>query len=194
MSWLCPYPRVPRKPRQEEAGAINHVVARGNNRHRTYVDDTDRQRYLALLAEVVRRQGWNCLAFCLMPNHMHLLVETPYPNLGEGLHALQGRYARAFNERHDRVGHVFQGRYRPTRVVSERQLHATVGYIALNPVSAGMCATPEEWPWSSHWAISTGDVPSWLGVSRLFELLDYGGDPATVYAEAVAARLEMATS
>jgi REP element-mobilizing transposase RayT len=182
---------VPRKPRQEEAGAIHHVYARGNNRHRTYVDDVDRRRYLALLAAVARDKGWNCLAYCLMPNHMHLLIETPQPNLGEGMHALQGEYARTFNVRHGRLGHVFQGRYRHVRISDDDHLATALGYIALNPVAAGLCSHPEDWPWSSHLATSCGEAPPWLAAERLFSLLSIGGDPKRQYAEIIAARLEL---
>jgi putative transposase len=182
---------VPRKPRQEEAGAIYHVYARGNNRHRTYVDDTDRQRYLALFARVIRQKGWNCLAYCLMPNHMHLLIETPEPNLGTGMHVLQGQYARGFNERHGRVGHVFQGRYRDVRITNDEHLVTALGYIVLNPVTANLCGSPDEWAWSSHIATSGGRTHPWLAVDRLFALLSAGStEPKSVYAEIISARIE----
>src|ERR687896_722074 len=102
---------MPRRPRQEVAGGINHVFARGNNRGHVFIDDTDRRAYLTTLGRVTRWKRWRCLAYCLMPNHVHLLLETPQANLGAGMQYLHGSYANEFNERHGRFGHVFQGRY-----------------------------------------------------------------------------------
>ena len=103
-----------------------------------------------MLAQAVRRQRWSCLAYCLMHNHIHLLVETPQPNLGAGMQRLHGLYAQTFNKRHKRCGHLFQGRYGGDRVRTDEQLLTAARYIALNPVEAGLCERPDEWPWSSH--------------------------------------------
>jgi putative transposase len=100
-----------RKPREETEGGIFHVFARGNRRQRIYLDDVDRRRYLRLLQTVVAEQRWRCLAYCLMENHVHLLVETPAANLAGGMQRLHGWYAESFNARHRHVGHLFQGRY-----------------------------------------------------------------------------------
>jgi putative transposase len=83
-----------------------------------------------------------------MTNHIHLLIETPRANLGDGMRWFHGRYGRYFNDRHDRVGHVFQGRYKAVRQVTDEQLLRTRAYIALNPVTAGLCGHPDEYPWS----------------------------------------------
>src|SRR3712207_7313843 len=127
---------MPRKPREEEPGAIHHVYARGNNRRLIYEDDRDRALYLAMLAAVVRRHEWHLLAYCLMDNHVHLLVETPRPNLGSGMQRLHGDYALLFNRRHERRGHLFQGRYGAKRVRDDAQLVTVLRYIADNPVEA----------------------------------------------------------
>ena len=87
--------------------AIHHVFARGNRRQRVFLDDDDRLAYLDLLGRAVGRLGWNCLAYCLMGNHVHLLVHTPEPNLGPGIGLLHSRYARWFNRRHDVEMHLF---------------------------------------------------------------------------------------
>jgi putative transposase len=76
---------VPRKPREEFPDAVHHAYARGVNRVVIFIDDADRERYLALLGKVVERHGWRCLAFCLMHNHVHLLIQTPKADLGRGL-------------------------------------------------------------------------------------------------------------
>src|SRR3954453_14176723 len=88
---------MPRSLRPELAGGIHHVYARGACRQPIFLDDLDRRRYLATVARVVQRMSWRCLSYCLMGNHMHLLIETPQPNLGRGMQRLHGTYAQGFN-------------------------------------------------------------------------------------------------
>jgi hypothetical protein len=102
-----------------------------------------------------------------MGNHNHLLIETPKPNLSEGMQYLQGRYAQGFNTRYEEVGHLFQGRYGAERVASDGQLWTASAYIARNPVKAGLCRAPREWPWSSYRFIQDGGGPPWLAAGRL---------------------------
>jgi REP-associated tyrosine transposase len=178
-----------RKPREEVTDGVFHVYARGNNKADIYLDDGDREAYVALLASVVGRCGWLCLAYCLMPNHLHLLIQTPRPNLGRGMQRLHGDYAQTFNVRHDRVGHLFQGRYGAVRVTDDEQLATTVGYIATNPVRAGLVKRPGAWPWGSHRALVGDDAaPAWLAADRLSELF-VGAFGAMTYAKLVADRL-----
>lgn len=165
------------------AGAIQHVYARGNDRQVIYRDDLDRRRYLAMLGSVVALKDWRCLAYCLMDNHAHLLIETPQPNLASGMQRLHGRYALFHNARYDRVGHLFQGRYGSVRMRSDAQLWTVARYIARNPVKAGFCEHPDEWPWSSHAATLGSGAPPWLDVGRLLSYIDSGGDPTERYAE-----------
>jgi putative transposase len=177
---------VARKPRNEFAGAVVHVYARGSRQQRIYVDDSDRRLYLALLGRAVRRQGWRCLAYCLMNNHVHLLLETPEPNLGRGVQQLHGVYAQRFNKRHGGSGHVFQGRYGAVAVRRDEQLLAVARYIALNPVEAGACRHAADWPWSSHAAVLRGGGPRWLDAPRLLGYFGAaGGDPRRRYEEYV---------
>jgi putative transposase len=165
---------MPRKPREEVEDGIHHVFARGNNREAIYRDDADREVYLTALRMTVTRAQWHCLAYCLMDNHMHLLIQTPKANLGPGMQRLHGLYARQFNDRYDRCGHVFQGRYRNKRVVADEQLWTVTRYIARNPVEAGLCAAAPDWRWSSHAAVLDGTAPPWLAAERL---LAYFGGP-----------------
>jgi REP-associated tyrosine transposase len=178
---------MPRRPREEEAGAIHHVYARGIDRRALFVDDIDRRRYLALLEHVVGSKRWRCLSYCLMGNHVHLMVETREPNLGRGMQVLHGDFAREINIRHDRSGHVFQGRYGSKRLRTEAHLWTTAAYIAANPVEAALAPTAEAWPWASHrYAAASGPAPLWLDAPRLFELFgSLGGDPRERYCELV---------
>jgi putative transposase len=179
-----------RKHREEVAGGVFHVYARGNKKADIYVDEVDWQEYVGLLGMTVLRHGWECFAYCLMPNHLHLLVRTPQPNLARGMQMLQGRYAQAFNKRHNVSGHVFQGRYGAVRVTDDAQLWTTVGYVATNPVAAGLVGDPAAWEWGSHRAVVTGAVPGWLALSELYGLLAgaNGGVGRRRYDELVAAR------
>lgn len=131
---------------------------------------------------------WGCLAYCLMDNHVHLLVEIAEPSLGAGIQRAHGLYAATFNQRHGRSGHVFQGRYGSVLVTRDEQLWAAIAYVVRNPVEAGLCASPRDWPWSSHAAVLNGIGPPWLDpadVLRCFEAV--GGDPRRRYAELTAA-------
>lgn len=172
--------------RAEEAGALYHVCARGAVRQDIFRDDADRRRYLDFLGRTVRWTSWHCLSYCLMNNHIHLLIETPRPNLADGMMRLHGRYAQWFNRRHELSGHVFQSRYSPVRVTDDRQMWTTLAYIVNNPVKAGFCASPEQWPWSSHAAILDDTAPAWLAETRLFAYLAaFGGDPRSRYRDLV---------
>jgi REP element-mobilizing transposase RayT len=178
---------MPRKPRPELAGGIFHVYARGNDRRELFLDSTDRRTYLRLLGQTTRAKRWRSLAYCLMPNHVHLLIETPDGNLAAGMHALHSPYAKAFNKRHGRTGHVFEKRYGAVPVTTDAYMLTVVRYIAMNPVSAGIVSRAADWTWSSHRGMS-GEVgsPSWLATSRLAELLSaWAPDGRSVYEELV---------
>ena len=175
---------MPRLPRQEVAGGVFHVYARGNDRRDLFLDQLDHERYLRLLARSVHHCRWGLLSYCLMSNHLHLLVETPETNLGKGMQQIHSPYAQAFNKRHGRCGHVFQGRYGAVSVTDDPQLITVVRYIARNPVSGGLAAHPDEWLWSSHRAVKDATVrPDWLAAPRLLELLSgWTADPLEAYA------------
>ena len=142
---------MPRRPRRDlpEVG-LYHVTSRGTNHCAIYLDDVDRKSFLTLLGSVVVRHEWICHAFCLMTNHYHLIVEAEQPDLSRGMHRLNGRYARLFNHRHGRDGHLFRGRYSVFVIDSQRRLEASCLYVLDNPVRAGLCNTASDWPWSGR--------------------------------------------
>ena len=149
--------------RLEFPGAIHHVTARGNARGAIFLDDEDRQRFLGCLGEVVTRFGWLCHAYCLMDNHYHLLIETPRGNLSAGMRQLNGVYTQRFDRRHDRVGHVFQGRFKAIVVDRDGYLLELCRYVVLNPVRAGVVKRIERYPWSSYPAtMGFAAAPAWL--------------------------------
>jgi REP element-mobilizing transposase RayT len=138
-----------RPPRVQIAGGIYHVTARGNGRQAICQDDDDRLRFLVIRDRVVRRYKWRLHAYCLMTNHFHLLLETPEPNLSAGMQRLNSAYATYFNMRFAHVGHLFQQRFASRLIESEEYFVEVLRYIAFNPVRAGLCEHPSDWPWSS---------------------------------------------
>jgi REP element-mobilizing transposase RayT len=175
-----------RKLREEVEGGIHHVYARGNDRRRIFLGEADRRLYLSILGRVSLRVRWSCLAYCLMDNHVHLLVETRQGNLGLGMQRLQGDYARSFNDRRGGSGHVFQGRFGSTLIESDAQLLMVVRYIARNPAEAGLAHQMLDWRWSSHGVMLGGPGPPWLDAARLLShLRGLGGDPLVRYRELI---------
>ncbi len=165
-------------------GAVYHLTARGNAGQAIYLDDADRTRFLGLLGREVEQQRWRCHAYCLMDNHYHLLVETPEANLSRGMGRLNMAYAQGFNRRHERAGHLFQGRYKAILVGKDSHLLELCRYLVLNPVRAGLVDSPMAWPWSSYRATaSTKGAPDWLTtrwILRRFDArpFDAGGERA----------------
>ena len=129
--------------RIEYAGGLYHVTSRGNAQQKIYLDNLDRAAFLALLDKTRTRYDWLIHAYCLMGNHYHLLVETAAPTLARGMKLLNGSYSQRFNFRHNRVGHLFQGRYNAIIVDQESYLLELARYIVLNPVRADMSASDE---------------------------------------------------
>jgi len=142
---------MPRKPRLQLAGWPQHVVQRGNDRKPTFRDDADRLLYLRALQEMAQRYACDIHAYVLMSNHVHLLVT---PRVGGGLsrcmQQVGRRYVRHFNERYERTGTLWEGRFRSCLVGEREYLLNCYRYIEMNPVRAGMVATPAAWRWSSH--------------------------------------------
>ncbi len=143
---------MPRGPRRPSASDLYHVVARGNGRQIVFEDDGDRTLFMALLRRELTRQGGELLAWCLMDNHVHLLLSVPFDCLSDTVREVCGAYAESFNRRHGRVGSLFQGRFGSEPVESETHLLDVVRYIHRNPVKAGMTEGCS-YPWSSYDAI-----------------------------------------
>ena len=143
--------------RIEFSGALYHVTARGNAQENIYRTDDDRQQFLTLLQNTVKRYDWYCHAYCLMDNHYHLLIETNTPTLSKGTKYLNGSYTQYFNRQHQRVGHVYQGRFKALLVQKDAYLLELARYIVLNPVRAQMVRSAKQWQWSSYRAMAGYD-------------------------------------
>ncbi|MFZ5899180.1 MAG: transposase, partial [Bacillota bacterium] len=114
------------------------------------LDEPDYCLYLSLLEKYSSRHGVTVHAYALLPNHLHLLVQVSTRPLSLLMHVLQQTYTQAFNRKYGRVGHLFQGRYKALVVEDDAYLLSLVKYIHMNPVEAGLCADPSDYPWSSH--------------------------------------------
>lgn len=165
---------MPRAPRYQAADVVYHVGSRGVEKRAIYdVVPRDREYFLGLLAEVIERYGWLCHSYCLMGNHFHLVVETPGANLSIGMQFLKGEYAAWFNAvGGTREGTLFERRFWSSYVRNDAYALALARYVALNPVRAGIVATPDQWPWSSYSATAgLSRAPRWLytdGVLQFF--------------------------
>jgi putative transposase len=161
--------------RIEFPGALYHVTARGDRREPIYLDEHDRYVWLDALGTACKRFNFVVHAFCQMTNHYHLLLETVEGNLGQGMRQLNSTYSQALNRRHRLVGHVLQGRYKSILVQKETYLLALSRYVVLNPVRAGVVATPAAWPWSNYpYLMQAEEKPPWLETDWL--LSRFGSD------------------
>lgn len=159
-----------RSARKRSSADLYHVTARGIGRQLIFEDDADRRSFLGRLRAVIDGGSVSCLAWCLMDNHVHLLLEGPLHAVSTAMQKLETGYASRFNARHDRVGHLFQGRFGSEPVESERQLLATIRYIHLNPTKAyGIPA--KEYRWSSYREL-LGDADSLANRARVMSLFD----------------------
>lgn len=147
---------MPRTARQMPPGAIYHLTARGTNKRPIFADDTDCHRFLAYLAAATERYELSSLAYCLMGNHVHLVLSGDPHAISAGMRDVLGAHARSYNRRAGRSGHLFGERFHHVTVAQHDQMVATIRYVALNPVRAGLVRRPEDWPWSSYSAIATG--------------------------------------
>jgi len=141
---------MPRKPRLHYAGALYHVISRGNNRQVTFLNDGDYQAFLRYVARVREKKPFILYAYCLMPNHFHLLVEVKESPLSVVMQQLLTGYTLYFNRAHGRGGHLFQGRYKAILCDKNTYLLELVRYIHLNPVRARLGKSPGAWKWSGH--------------------------------------------
>jgi putative transposase len=149
---------MPRPPRVVLPGHTLHLIQRGNDRRPCFLDDDDRTSYLATLLRVSERAHCDVHAYVLMSNHVHLLVtarEASAP--ARMMHALGTRYVRRFNDRHERTGTLWEGRYRSSLIDSDRYFFRCSRYIETNPVRAGMVSEPAGYRWSSFRSNAEGE-------------------------------------
>lgn len=179
--------------RIEFPGALYHVTCRGNRQEQIYTCDDDHYLWLRLFAQTCMEFKWTCYAWCHMTNHFHVVIETSEPNLSKGMAWLNGNFTRRFNRAHDRVGHVFQGRYHSVLVQRETYLMELARYVVLNPVRAGLVRDAGEWRWSSYGATAgLRPSPQWHSRDSILRLFDHHQEAAIDrYKKFIAAGIRM---
>ncbi len=174
-----------RATRVEFDGACYHVMSRGVARTRTFLDDEDRESFLEILGALVHCGALEVHAFCLMPNHNHLLLRTPHAELARWMRHVNGDYVRRFNVRHRRVGKLWQGRYKAILVEEGNYLRECSRYIHLNPNRAKMTRPAERYRWSSYRNYVGGRaVASWVETGLVLAGFEGGQQDYRAYVEA----------
>ena len=160
-----------RRPRVIAPGLLYHVIARGNQKQKAFLDGRDYQAYLERMGRYRRRYGYAIHAYCLMPNHVHLLIESSEQPLGKFMQGLQQTYSQYFNLRHRKIGHVFHGRYKAIVCQQDEYLLELIRYIHLNPVRAGMVKSPEGYLYSGHRAYVDGKATETIDPRKVLGLV-----------------------
>ena len=158
--------------RIEYPGAWYHVMNRGRRSEKVFYDKDDYQMFVALLEETSEVWNIRISAYCLMPNHYHILLQTPDGNIARSMRHINGVYTQRFNRRHGVDGQLFRGRYKSLLVSADSYLLQLVRYIHRNPVKAGIAKVPEDFGWSSHKAyLSIAKKWNWLNKAFIYSIL-----------------------
>jgi len=158
---------------------IYHLTVRGNNRQVIFLDIADYRQYLLVLHQCRAHSSYRLLAFALMPNHVHLVIQvSPDGSPSDAMHWISTSYTRYFNERHQRVGHLYQGRFFSNLVNRDAYLFEVTRYVHLNPVRARLVEQPSAYPWSSYRAYLGLEQDPWALVQRETVLSLFGASPS----------------
>jgi putative transposase len=141
---------MPRKPRKKSSTGIYHIIMRGVNKQAVFKDNQDCGTFLKMLRESKDTYDFEIFAFCLMGNHVHLLIQEINVSVSIILKAICSSYVYYFNIKYDRCGHLFQERFRSEPVENEQYFMTVLRYILQNPVKAGLVKKAEDYPWSSY--------------------------------------------
>ena len=163
-------PFMARGPRIDFPGACHHVYGRGIEKRDIFRDDRDRQQFLERVGFNLKRWEISCIAWALMPNHFHLLVRSWGGDLSLFMRCLLTGYSMYFNERYDRVGHLFQNRYKSRLISKESHMRVAIRYIHLNPLRGRQVKSMRELdrhPWTGHKQILTGGDAEWQDLSAM---------------------------
>jgi REP element-mobilizing transposase RayT len=167
---------VARRPRDDAPGALHHVMVRGIDRSALFLDDIDREDFLRRLSQLIPELGFRCFAWALMSNHVHFVIRSGPARVSRLMARLGTGYVGRFNRRHDRVGHLFQNRFRSRRAYDDADLMGLVLYVIRNPLEAGLVANPldlERFPWCGLGALmGRCAARPFEGVSETLELFD----------------------
>ncbi len=140
---------MPRTPRKKSAVNIYHIMIRGNNKQQIFLDHDDYDRFLSILAEKRQNRSLVLYAWCLMPNHIHLLIKEKQEQMDQVFRSMLTGFVLWYNTKYKRVGHLFQGRFKSQPVDDETYFLRVVRYIHRNPLEAKLCGRMEDYPYSS---------------------------------------------
>lgn len=174
---------MPRKPRVHFDGAFYHVTFRGNNKNKIFFDDNDRKYFIGLLNLAVKKFSCKVHAFCLMTNHVHMLIEVSQITLSKIMHDIEFRYANWINKKTGRIGHLLQGRYYAKCILSDEYLLQVLRYIHLNPLEAKITTNLHEYIWSSHLNYLGLKKHDWVTISFLLSMLSQDKDKQLILYE-----------
>ena len=169
---------MPRRHRFYRLNFCHHVMLRGVNGHELFFDDCDRCRFCLLLQKAAEQHSFQIHAFCLMSNHIHLILEPNSSSLQECVHAFSFRYAQYFNRRYNRRGYLFQGRFKSIFVETGEYLKKLTRYIHRNPIESGMVQRVEDYPWSSHRAYLGEKEYFWLAKDFILSRFGFNQEEA----------------
>jgi REP element-mobilizing transposase RayT len=164
-----------RRPRVFAPGLLYHVIVRGNQRRKTFLSPQDYETYLERLTRYRRKYDTTLYAYCLMPNHVHLLLECSDQPLAKFMQGVQQSYSQYFNLCHRKVGHVFQGRYKAIICDRDEYLLELIRYIHLNPVRAGIVKRPEQYRYSGHGVYLRGKPSEVLDPTKMLKVFGSRG-------------------
>lgn len=157
--------------REEYKGGIYHVIARGNNKEYIFKESIDKGYFIKLIKETIKGMGYQVFGYALMDNHYHLIMQTHDKKLQEIMHQINNKYSKFFNIKYERVGHVFQGRYKALLVQDETYLVGLLRYVHQNPIKAGLCKVAREYRWSSDYLYRNND-DSFININIILDMLD----------------------
>lgn len=155
-------------------GYIYHITARGNRRYTIFRNKEDRLKYLEIVEDAKEKFPFILHSYCLMTNHVHLLIETINEPPGKIIQYIHYRYARYFNKRNGFEGHLFQGRFKSVIIRNNKQMVDTSCYIHLNPVRAGIATEPEKYQWSSYRSFITNRENKHVDTRRILSFMNNG--------------------
>lgn len=168
---------MPRHQRIQSETGIYHIMMRGNEKKNLFLDDEDKQRFIETLFAKKNETGFFLYAYCLMDNHVHLLLKEDQENLAIIMKRINASYAYYFNQKNQRVGHLFQDRFKSEPIEDERYLLAVTRYIHNNPIKAGIIDKPEQYKWSSYNSYLTPYKPEATIIETEFILSIMANDP-----------------
>jgi len=166
---------MPRKSRIDATGAVHHIIVRGIERRKLFVDDNDRNNFLDRIGGIITDTKTSCYAWVLIPNHFHLLLRTGQAPIATVMRRLLTGHAGYFNKRHRRTGHLFQNRYKSILCQEDTYLLELVRYIHLNPLRAGLIKDMDilkKYPYSGHSALMGKAKKNWQDIKWILKLFD----------------------